>query len=88
MDEKPDSSGLTWGSLVRIKPGAPEDTRPGELADVVGITPIDSQILSERYGVDIGTTVYTVEFVDGSDVSLPECWLEMADEQDLPNSSS
>jgi len=44
--------------------------------EVVGITRVESVQQSEIFKVPIGTVLYTVEFGDGSDVSVPEGALE------------
>lgn len=67
---------FTWGDLVRVSEDAESTMRPGDLADVVAITEINSEVLAKSYGAPLGETVYTVEFGDGSSAEVPERWLD------------
>jgi hypothetical protein len=39
---------------------------------IVGITPIVTENQSRRLGHPVGTTMYTVEFGDGTNANIPE----------------
>ncbi len=69
---------LSWGDLVRVKPEAPRDRRPGALADIVGIRTVENELLAAEYGTPVGSKLYLVEFADGSSLEVPGCWLEYA----------
>jgi hypothetical protein len=70
-------SRATWGNAVRIKSEAGPDMRPGSLASVCGMTEVKTRVLAEALGCAIGTTVFTVEFEDGSSIEIPEALLEV-----------
>jgi hypothetical protein len=70
---------FTWGSPVRVKANADEVFHPGELAEVVGISAVENAAQSAALGASIGTTIYLIEFADGSAIDVPEAWLEAAD---------
>jgi hypothetical protein len=57
--------------------GEPNATRP---CAVVGITRIDSNEQSVNFGHPVGTTLYTVEFGDGSEALVPEEHLSLIEE--------
>lgn len=65
-----------WGETVKVKDIAPPIFRPGEIVSVCGMTKIDSKILADKYDSDIGEWVYTIEFLGGSDIEIPERYLE------------
>jgi hypothetical protein len=70
---------FTWGDSVCVKKEAPSWMRPGEAADVVGILDIETEAQAREFAVPLGSKMYTIEFGDGSDVEIPEAWIE-ADE--------
>ena len=51
-------------------------TRP---CAIVGITPVDNLAKVGAYDLPLGTTLYTVEFYDGSDALVPEGQLDRPD---------
>ncbi len=67
---------FTYGDNIIIKKSAPEMYRPGDLGSICGIVYINNHVLSDYYKLNIGVTTYTVEFVDGSDMQIPEEYLE------------
>lgn len=67
---------FTWGDFVKVITSAPVKYRPGELGDVCGVWAIDSAENSEARGEPLGTTIYTVEFGDGTSAEIPGCYLE------------
>jgi len=69
-------TGPTWGDTVRIRENAPSKWRPGAYADVCGITEIETADQARTFECPIGTMVYLVEFTDGSDVEVPENFVE------------
>jgi hypothetical protein len=67
------------GDFVRVITSAPAKYRPGMVGDVCGVWTIDSAENSEARGEPLGTTIYTVEFGDGTSADVPECYLEKAE---------
>jgi len=70
---------LTWGDTVRVKTGAPPEARPDALAAVVGIRVIETAAQGRAVGATIGTTMYVIEFSDGSSIEVPASWIEPLD---------
>lgn len=66
----------TWGDLVRVKQNASDGMRPGTLADVCGMRQVDTTAQAEEFDSPIGTTLYLVEFGDGTALEIPERFLE------------
>jgi hypothetical protein len=67
---------FNWGETVRVKNTAPHIFRPGEIVSVCGMTKIDSRMLANKYDSNIGEWVYTIEYLGGSDIEIPERYLE------------
>ncbi len=65
-----------WGETARVKDIAPPIFHPGEVISVCGMTIIDSKVLADKYGSYIGEWVYTIEFLGGADIEIPERYLE------------
>ena len=67
---------FTWGETIRIRPTAPEHLRPGELAEVCGMWTVETEANASVRGYPIGTTIYTIEFGDGTSAEIAEQHLE------------
>jgi len=67
---------FTWGDSVRVKETASSEKRPGAYAAVCGITKVETAERARKVGEPIGTTVYLIEFVDGSAIEVSGEWLE------------
>jgi hypothetical protein len=67
---------FTWGDAARIKQGARTEWRPGALVSIVGIRTVETEATAHEFDAPVGTTLFTVEFVDGSSTEIPEVWLE------------
>ena len=65
-------SRYTWGDTVRVKVGASPEMRPGHLAAVCGIRDLENPDQAKQFSRPIGTTLYLVEFGDGSSIEIPE----------------
>jgi hypothetical protein len=39
------------------------------------MTKIDSKVLADKYGSHIGEWIYTIEYLGGSDIEIPERYL-------------
>jgi hypothetical protein len=70
----------TWGDTVRIKNDASQAMRPGSLAAVCGMREVETVEQAKQFGCAIGTTLYLIEFGDGSSIEVPEAFLEVANE--------
>lgn len=66
----------TWNDLVMIKKGAPVQFHPGEIGVICGMSKIKFEDVAKKYHSALGNWVYTVEFGDGSDIQVPEIYLE------------
>jgi len=67
---------FTWGDSIIITKSAPGQFHPGEMASVCGFSKIKSLETAEKLSSKVGHWIYTVEFGDGSDVQVPEIYLE------------
>ena len=65
-----------WGETVKIRSTAPTTFHPGQIVSVCGMTKVLSKLLSEKYKSEIGEWVYTIEYIGGSDIEIPERYLE------------
>lgn len=72
---------LTWGDSVTIRPDAPAEARPGAGASVCGIRKVETRGQGLEFGVTIGTTLYLIEFGDGTSIEVPETWVEPYDDR-------
>ena len=76
MDEVVEDNKFTWNEAVIVKNNAPEHLHPGEMASVCGMEKIQFEDVAEEYHAKVGDWIYTIEFNDGSDVTIPEIYLE------------
>ena len=76
MDNKFD-----WGETVKVKSLAPVIFRPGEIVSVCGITEVTSKLLEDTYDSHMGDWVYTIEYLGGTDIEIPERYLEKYQEK-------
>lgn len=67
---------FTWGDPIVIAKHAPSRFHPGEYASVCGFYKILSEEASKAYECNVGDWIYTVEFQEGSDIQVAECYLE------------
>ncbi len=66
----------------------PVESRSPRGGSVVGITPVESEEQAVLFGFPLGTTLYTVEFADGSDTLIPESGLTpLGDTKSEPDST-
>ncbi len=72
---------FTWGDTVRVATGALQAWRPGAIAEVVGFREVDTPAVALELDAAIGSTLYLVEFSDGSSLEIPEAAIEAAEEQ-------
>ncbi len=71
-----------WGQSVKIKGVAPKNFHPGEIVSVCGMTKIKTTFLADKYKSNIGEWIYTVEYVGGKDIEIPEKYLEKYEENE------
>lgn len=67
---------FTWGDTVRVKVGAHSARRPGKIAEVVGIREVEVEDHARQLEAPVGSTLYLIEFEDGTSVEIAEAWLE------------
>lgn len=67
---------MIGGETVKVKDTAPSNFRAGEVVSVCGLTKTDSKLLADKYGSCIGEWIYTIEYLGGSDLEIPERYLE------------
>ncbi len=60
----------------------PFESQPRRGGSVVGVTPVESEGQAALFGFPVGTTLYTVEFADGSDALVPESSLTPTGDND------
>lgn len=65
-----------WGETAKVKDTAPSKFRPGEIVSVCGMTKIDSKFLVDKYDSSTDKWIYTIEYLGGTDIEIPECYLE------------
>jgi len=61
---------------VFIRNSAPSLFHPGIVGVICGISKIKFEEIAKKYDAKVGDWIYTVEFGDGSDVQVPEIYLE------------
>jgi len=76
MNIEADDSKFTWGDSVIIRKNSPTKFYPGKFASVCGFYKVLSKETAKELECKIGDWVYTVEFGDGSDIEVPECYLD------------
>jgi hypothetical protein len=62
---------LTWGDVVQISPSASSNYRPSEKAVVCGMRTLANTEEATAAGFPEGTTLYLIEFSDGSSLEIP-----------------
>ena len=67
----------SWNDVVKVKNSAPEYFHPGEIASICGLEKVKFQDVAQEYHTMIGKWIYTIEFKDGSDITIPEDYLEL-----------
>ena len=82
-DLDPQGNLFTWNDLVKIKTAAPLQYRPDQIAVVCGMTKVNSQYLATLYNSNLGEWVYTVEYSGGTDIEIPERYLEKYSDESL-----
>jgi len=67
---------FNWGETLRVKNTAPIIFRPGEVVSVCGMTKTESETFAKKHHSNMGEWVYTIEYLGGSDIEIPERYLE------------
>jgi len=68
------------GDTVRVKAGAEPASRPGALAEVVGIREVETEDRARELEAAIGSKLYLIEFGDGTSIEIAQAWLDPAEE--------
>jgi hypothetical protein len=68
-----------WGESARVKDTASIIYRPGQIVSICGITKIKTKMLADKYKSNVGEWVYTIEYIGGNDIEIPERYLEKYD---------
>ncbi len=76
MNAEANDSKFTRGDSVIIRKNSPAKFHPGEFASVCGFYKVQSKETAKELECKIGDWVYTVEFGDGSDIQIPESYLD------------
>ena len=71
----------TWGDTVQIKDHVSQPMRPGSLASICGMRELETAEQAEQFGCGIGTTVYLVEFSDGTSMELAEDFVVVVEQR-------
>lgn len=67
---------LNYGDQVIVNNNAPLEYKPGEYGSIYAITTIDEKYFSTYEGkFPIGTVIFSVEYIDGSECDIPEEYL-------------
>jgi hypothetical protein len=69
-----------WGETVKVKDAVPSIFHPGAVVSVCGMTNTNSKVLADKYGSHMGEWIYTIEYLGGSDIEIPERYLEKQEE--------
>ena len=65
-----------YGDSVVVTEMAPAHLFPGKVASVCRMIKIETELLADRWDSDIGEWVYTIEFISGTAIEIPERFLE------------
>lgn len=71
-----ESGKFTYGDTVKVMKDAPQSFKPGELAEVCSMWIIETEENSLSRGEPLGSTIYSIEFGDGTIVEVPERYLK------------
>ena len=70
------NSKFSYGDAVIIKQNAPSSLHPGEFGSVCSLNQITSEQEAKELKCQVGEWVYTIEFGNGSDIQVAECYLD------------
>lgn len=70
---------FTYNDLVRVSKNAPKEYRPGQLGAVCGVNSVSTPARAEELFCQVGSTVYIIEYGDGSSNEIAEQFLESAE---------
>ncbi len=76
MNENSNDNKFIWNEVVKVKIDAPIQFHPGKIASICGMEKVKFEDFAEEYNIKKGDWVYTIEFNDGSDITIPELYLE------------
>ncbi len=75
-----DNNKYDWNDYVAVLNNAPISLHPGEQAYIVGMQKVNNLTLAKKHNTPIGQWIYTIEFNDGSDITLSEKFLEKVED--------
>lgn len=64
------------GDAVVVKQNAPQHLYPGEFGSICSMNKLLSEQEAKEFNCQIGGWVYTIEFENGSDIQIAECYLD------------
>lgn len=67
---------FSYGDPVFIKPDAPSPLHPGEFGSVCSLNQVTLEQEAKKFDCQIGEWIYTIEFENGSDIQVAECYLD------------
>jgi hypothetical protein len=67
---------FSWGDAVVVKQNAPQHLHPGEFGSICSVSELLSEQEAKEFNCQVGGWVYTVEFENGSDIQIAECYLD------------
>ena len=76
MDSEAAGNKFVWNATIKVSKSASSRFHPGEIASVCGMEKIQFEDVAQQYSTKVGNWVYTIEFNDGSDITIPEEQLE------------
>jgi hypothetical protein len=85
MNDKFENNKFDWNNVVIVKNDAPKYLHPGEIASICGMEKVEFENVAKRYHTEIGNWIYTIEFNDGSDITIPEMYLDKLDLDEVTN---
>jgi hypothetical protein len=66
---------IDWGDEVMVTHDAPSQYGPGLTGAVCGIWTIKEESLAQEYNVDVGSLLFTIEYIDGTSQEIPGKYL-------------
>jgi len=74
--DSPEGHKFTWGDTIKVIKNAPDKYHPLEIGFVCGMMDIDSEDAATAYDCVGSNWLYTIEWLDGSSMQIPEKYLE------------
>ena len=68
-----------YGDSVTVNNNAPEGYRPQAKGSLCGVRQVETDEQAKAANTSVGTTLWLVEFEDGSSIEVPEEYLTLLD---------